>query len=287
MNTIIEKIRAEVNRQAKSIDTATGDFAEGRRMEQRIILSVLSDLEKECEEKPKKGLHHGSLRKVDNPMKWMIDDARMELIQQIKAEVERLKHFESSDNAWATLCELEGFLDTLQEQPVKGPFTGEQIYKFLKEQPICEGLERAVVDYFEGYWPGMETAEQCNTDLHFTPPAIMRLARHFYELGCRRTAEKYDEIEYKRQRAEESVPKDLEEAAENYAELLPQGRVSKKYSAIDFIAGAKWQKEQMMSEAVEGEVVKDISNKLAVTAKINLDGFKFGQKVRIIVVKED
>lgn len=50
MNTIIEKIRAEVNRQAKSIDTATGDFAEGRRMEQRIILSVLSDLEKE--EKP-------------------------------------------------------------------------------------------------------------------------------------------------------------------------------------------------------------------------------------------
>lgn len=50
MNTIIEKIRAEVNRQARSIDTATGDFAEGRRMEQRIILSVLSDLEKE--EKP-------------------------------------------------------------------------------------------------------------------------------------------------------------------------------------------------------------------------------------------
>ena len=46
-------------------------------------------------------------------------------------------------------------------------------------------------------------------------------------------------------------------------------------------------KEEMMKKAVEGEVVKDISNKLAVTAKINLDGFKFGDKVRIIIVKED
>ena len=38
-----------------------------------------------------KGLHKNSLRKVDNPHQWMIDDARMELIQQIKAEVLRLK----------------------------------------------------------------------------------------------------------------------------------------------------------------------------------------------------
>jgi hypothetical protein len=38
-----------------------------------------------------KGLHKNSLRKVDNPHQWMIDDARMELIQQIKAEIERLK----------------------------------------------------------------------------------------------------------------------------------------------------------------------------------------------------
>ena len=42
---------------------------------------------------------------------------------------------------------------------------------------------------------------------------IEDVARHFYDLGCRRTAEKYDEIEYNRQRAEESVPNDLEEYA--------------------------------------------------------------------------
>ena len=46
---IIETIRAEVERQAKSINTATGDFAEGRRMEQRIILSILDTLQEKSE----------------------------------------------------------------------------------------------------------------------------------------------------------------------------------------------------------------------------------------------
>ena len=43
-----------------------------------------------------------------------------------------------------------------------------------------------------------------------------------------------------------------------------------------------------MKEAVEGKVVKDINNKLAVTAKnVNLDKFKFGERVKIIIVKEE
>jgi len=32
--------------------------------------------------------------------------------------------------------------------------------------------------------------------------------------------------------------------------------------------------------------MKDITNKLAVTAKINLDGFRFGQKVKLIIIPE-
>ena len=51
---------------------------------------------------------------------------------------------------------------------------------------------------------------------------------------------------------------------------------------------AQWGKDQMMEEAVEGEVVKDINNKLAVTAKnVNLDKFKFGDKVRVIICKKE
>ena len=46
-------------------------------------------------------------------------------------------------------------------------------------------------------------------------------------------------------------------------------------------------KKELLKDAVEGEVVKDISNKLAVTAKINLDGFKFGEKVKILIIKDD
>ena len=44
---------------------------------------------------------------------------------------------------------------------------------------------------------------------------------------------------------EEPVSEDLEEAANNYAELLPQGRIAKKYCKIDFKAGARWQKDKL------------------------------------------
>lgn len=108
-----------------------------------------------------------------------------ELISKIKAEIERrvdilatvsVKQAKDGDSEMSTyyhgkavsLEELIPFLSTLES-----------------EKPIIPvELERAVVDYFEGYWPGMETAEQCNTDLHFTPPAIMRLARHFAQWGA-------------------------------------------------------------------------------------------------------
>lgn len=115
---------------------------------------------------------------------------------------------------------------------------------------------------------------------------------------------------------EEETPNDLEEAANEYAyrgmpdEMKPYVKPIGDEVIKNFISGAKWQKEQddklvdiiyrqgiekgkddmkeqMVKEAVEGYVVKDITGSLAVTAKgINLDGFKFGQKVRIIIVKE-
>ena len=53
----------------------------------------------------------------------------------------------------------------------------------VSEETYLFDLEKELKKYFQGHWPGTETAEQCNTDLHFTPPAIMRLAKHFYKLG--------------------------------------------------------------------------------------------------------
>ena len=164
-----------------------------------------------------------------------------ELISKIKAEIERhINELDISDESIlieAELSELLSFLSTLES-----------------EKPMNQdGLEEAVVDYFEGYWPGMETAEQCNTDLRFTPPAIMRLARHFYELGCRRTAEKFDEIEYNRQREEERVPNDLEEAADNHIrEVADAGwEWTTQDIAEAFKAGAEWATRRDEGGAVE------------------------------------
>lgn len=55
-----------------------------------------------------------------------------------------------------------------------------EAYKPLKDASI----EEEITNYFHDFWPGTETAEQCNTDLHFTPLAILRLAEHFAKWGA-------------------------------------------------------------------------------------------------------
>lgn len=55
---------------------------------------------------------------------------------------------------------------------------------------------------------------------------------------------------------------------------------------------AEWQRkkdvEEMMKTLVEGEIVKDIHNQLKVTSEPLNDTFgKFGDKVKIIIVKEE
>lgn len=167
---------------------------------------------------------------------------------------------------------------------------------------IDKSLEEEVKNYFQGYWPGTETVEQCNTDLHFTPPAIIRLARHFAEWG----AEHYCELTKKIGDSSE-IPNHLNVMAD-YArrqteELLD---VIKKYDDYSdeqieelrthlmamFLEGAGWQEKQMMKEAVEGEVYK--FGEIAYVKERNnaeltkyLSQFNNGDKVRIIVLKEE
>jgi len=53
-------------------------------------------------------------------------------------------------------------------------------YSAMKEQEQTEvDLEQEVISYFQGMWPGIDA----NTTMSFTPPAIMRLVKHFYGLG--------------------------------------------------------------------------------------------------------
>lgn len=95
---------------------------------------------------------------------------------------------------------------------------------------------------------------------------------------------------------EYSIPSNLEEAAKEYAKTTfkkphsdnPDEEVTivepDKYAG--FIAGAKWDKEQMMSNAVEGTVY---GNGVYTWVAGDIPSqFKYGDKVRVIVLpKED
>lgn len=90
--------------------------------------------------------------------------------------------------------------------------------------------------------------------------------------------------------------KELDEAAEEYAKTTfkkpysdnPDEEVTivepDKY--VGFIAGAKWDREQMLKEAVEGEVVLNPFPTIFLDDCEDYD-FKDNDKVRIIIVKED
>lgn len=92
----------------------------------------------------------------------------------------------------------------------------------------------------------------------------------------------------------EEPNKSLEEAAEKYAtewRQNPDGSAWKPYfekSAIKaFKAGAEWQKNQMMKEAVEGYVTLTLTGVRTVAATIKEgDNIGISEKVRIIIVKE-
>lgn len=77
--------------------------------------------------------------------------------------------------------------------------------KWEEEDKVLEEL----IKYFQGLWPGMETAEQCNTDMHFTPPAIMRLARHFAVWGAEHASGKEQKVDLE-------VRKQIEELANDW-----------------------------------------------------------------------
>lgn len=85
------------------------------------------------------------------------------------------------------------------------------------------------------------------------------------------------------------IPKDLEEAAKHHSEQYRPHWPNQVRPAYDsFIAGYNLCKEQMLKEAVEGEVVQDLKgvNRVKSFGKIP-EGLHFGDKVRIIVCKNE
>ena len=90
-----------------------------------------------------------------------------------------------------------------------------------------------------------------------------------------------------------SVSSGLEEAANEYAYRGIPDKLKQQIKPIadevskNFIAGAKWQKEKMLKDAVEGTVHNFSSNMPHPTVLVDAKGFNQGDKVRIIIVKEE
>lgn len=90
--------------------------------------------------------------------------------------------------------------------------------------------------------------------------------------------------------SEKPVPNDLVEAADKYTQqMLESWRFDStgcRPPRESFIAGAKWQKEQMMKEAVEGKIIFLLNGDVAVNIG-DTDEYKLGQKVRVIICKKE
>ena len=175
-----------------------------------------------------KGLHKNSLRKVDNPHQWMIDDARMKLIQQIKAEVNR--QAKSIDTATGDFAE-----GRRMEQ--------RNLFFFLsdleKEEKPSEGLEEEIGHYLSDRWKfGCVTPITPVILPDFTTEDLKECARHFAQWGAehRGSSEKPNDL-----------PTNLDEAANKYLDNKFGGGMHIPFYIELFKAGAMWDREQGVS----------------------------------------
>lgn len=189
--------------------------------------------------------------------------------EKLKAEIERKisknkKQLVSCSDSW---MRLEGEMDCLTEilffieSLEKEQFQGLDVTAFCKPIPdeIIEvlpdvideclwedekqsgKLNDAIKDYFQGLWPGIETAEQCNTHMIFTPPAIMRFAKHFYELGkgCKVRVRTIDEEKQHPLSTKEDIVRNIKYRIKAIKSLGPTEREANK--------GNLWELEDLLS----------------------------------------
>ena len=164
----------------------------------------------------------------------------MTIIEQIKAEIERLKS-NIDDRDPLAPNQKAGYLFALAD-------VLSSLSTLESEKPINqERLEENIKHYIE----------DCGWEKDSTIPVsfVRQIASHFYDLGCSRTAEKYDEIEYNRQMSEEHLadarktsPNNLDEPV---CEELGNETIRIEFKKIEhqcFEEGiVGWQKEKLIA----------------------------------------
>lgn len=186
-------------------------------------------------------------------------------VEQIRAEIKRLEGIdypcdthEQATGFYNALDRINDFLDTLQEpeQTCKTCGFYENNCPFIRGKlipcpnKVCKDYTYSVVKAEQEPEVNLEkeidkTVNECTDEYNFDWD---KFARHFYELGQASVP-----------MPEEQPSKDLEEAAEKYADKhgfrVPYDGSNNYYDDVDvkaskegFLAGAEWQKKQMEDE---------------------------------------
>ena len=195
----------------------------------------------------------------------------MTTIEKIKAEIESLKSIEyPCDNSqqatgfFNALDRMTDFLSTLESE------TTYDTQKYTPRPSV--GIEDVARVQFASHAKVFDKKRKAVFDWE----QFKEVAGIFYGFGKK---DRSDTLE-----SEKPVPNDLEETAKEFAkDAYPD-----KHNLVwMFKRGAKWQREQMMKEAVEGKIIFLLNGDVAVNIG-DTDKYNLGQKVRVIVIpKED
>lgn len=138
----------------------------------------------------------------------------------------------------------------------------------LQEEPVSEDLKEAIDTYLATYFGGEKEKQEW--------PFLKKMAIYFAE---------WQKIK------DESITEDLGEYINELSKQFPEVSFA-KLSRIA-VRVAKWQKEKMMANAVDGAFIrrnrytkKNVLNGLDITCDV-IQGFKDKDKIKVLFVKED
>ena len=196
-----------------------------------------------------------------------------------------LNEVKADANKWQREAYARGLMENYIVEGKKSPFTGGKIALFSKKAEFTFRGEKFTID--KKYYQCLDTGEKF-TDADIDDDNMWTVFRAW----CRKqNFDHFSDIPIER-----FFDRELKEEINVWTgcEALPEGvHITPLPKAIEIVENtarhfAGWQKEKMFAEGIEGEVIKDINNKLSVRSETLPDeGYKFGDKVKIIICKDN
>ena len=256
-----EKIKAEIERRLKE-----GKLYVYSRTEYEDLLKFIDSLEEptsddfEAFEKQYFEENEGEIVSVYDRHAGLVDGMRWKEQQVIFYGLDgRNPQHRTQEEIDEAMAELEEKIKAFTKAHSK-----EDVEQFLRE---LEGKEH-ISDLEEEINNYIGHPQEADEDIDIT--VIRQAARHFAQWGI-------DHVMTLRK----MIDKDVEKMAWAYAAWAACGDESDLMVVSAFEEGAKWQKEQIMKDAVD-LVIKDAS-----FVNLKIDGIKKDDKVKLIIIKEE